>query len=119
GSTMTAHIALTSNVFDLTVKSVKLRLGKDLTYVPGSSSGLGGAQPTLIARGTVLTWKGPFLVAAGQTRTLDLGVAVGGRFIPGTKGIRTSSVTAILSQPPRGLLKKDANAFRMIVRPPC
>jgi uncharacterized repeat protein (TIGR01451 family) len=59
---------------DATLNSITDTLPAGFTYTPGSSSGATTADPTVA--GQVLTWPGPFAVAAGGSLTLHFGVTV-------------------------------------------
>ena len=59
---------------DATLGSISDTLPAGFTYTPGSSSGATTADPSIAAQ--VLTWAGPFAVAAGSSVTLHFGVTV-------------------------------------------
>lgn len=59
---------------DATITSITDTLPAGFTYTAGSSTGATTADPTVA--GQVLTWTGPFPVAAGGTLTLHFGVTV-------------------------------------------
>jgi len=72
---------------DATLNSITDTLPPGFTYTAGSSSGATTTDPTVA--GQVLTWTGPFAVAAGSNVTLHFGVTVSS-----TAGTYTNQATA-------------------------
>jgi uncharacterized repeat protein (TIGR01451 family) len=70
-----------------TINSIVDTLPAGFTYTAGSSTGVTTADPT--AAGQVLTWTGPFAVAAGSSISLHFGVTVSS-----AGGTYTNQVTA-------------------------
>jgi uncharacterized repeat protein (TIGR01451 family) len=98
---------------DATLNSITDTLPAGFTYTPGSTTGATTADPTVAAQ--VLTWAGPFPVAAGSSVTLHFGVtvsSVGGTYTnqvtadAGAAGIADSGPTAPITvgggAPPTG-----------------
>ena len=98
---------------DATINSITDTLPAGFTYTAGSSTGVTTADPTIA--GQVLTWTGPFAVAAGGSLTLHFNVTVSsasGTFTnqvtadAGAAGIADSGPTAPVTiggaQPPAG-----------------
>jgi len=59
---------------DATLSSITDTLPPGFSYTPGSTTGATTADPSIA--GQVLTWTGPFPVAAGSSATLHFGVTV-------------------------------------------
>jgi uncharacterized repeat protein (TIGR01451 family) len=72
---------------DATINSITDTLPAGFTYTAGSSTGATTADPTIA--GQVLTWPGPFAIAAGGSLTLHFGVTVSS-----TSGTYTNEVSA-------------------------
>ena len=85
GYTVTVH---NPNAGSVTLSSLADVIPATFTYVPGSSTGLTTANPT-VGSGNTLTWAGPLVVPGSSDGTLHFSATVGT-----TGGTFTSSATA-------------------------